>query len=50
VSAYVIQKAQTDFVMSLRKDAKIVRADAVSAPVPPAPVPNTTPDKAPDKK
>jgi peptidyl-prolyl cis-trans isomerase C len=45
VMAYVIQKAQTQFVLGLRKDAKIVRTDAASAPTPPAPVPNTTPDK-----
>jgi peptidyl-prolyl cis-trans isomerase C len=48
VSAYVVQKAQTDFVLSLRKDAKIVRAEAT--PTPPATVPNTAPEKAPDKK
>jgi peptidyl-prolyl cis-trans isomerase C len=43
VTAYVIQKAQTELVESLRKDAKIVRAEA--APVPPAPVPAPAPDK-----
>jgi peptidyl-prolyl cis-trans isomerase C len=42
VTAYVIQKAQTEFVEQLRKDAKIVRLEP--APTPPAPVP------APDKK
>ncbi len=42
VTAYVIQKAQTEFVEGLRKDAKIVRMEP--APTPPAPVP------APDKK
>ncbi|MEW6437210.1 MAG: peptidylprolyl isomerase [Pseudomonadota bacterium] len=43
VTAYVIQKAQTELVESLRKGAKIVRAEA--APVPPAPVPAPAPDK-----
>lgn len=42
VTAYVIQKAQTEFVEGLRKNAKIVRMEP--APTPPAPVP------APDKK
>jgi len=43
VTAYVIQKAQTELVESLRKDAKIVRAE--QAPVPPASVPAPAPDK-----
>lgn len=43
VTAYVIQKAQTELVESLRKDAKIVRAEP--APVPPASVPAPAPDK-----
>jgi len=43
VTAYVIQKAQTELVESLRKDAKIVRAEP--APVPPASVPAPVPDK-----
>jgi len=38
VASYVIQKAQTEFVEGLRKDAKIVRNEP--APIPPAPVPN----------
>ncbi len=38
VTSYVIQKAQTEFVEGLRKDAKIVRTEP--APVPPAPVPD----------
>ncbi|MGP8233524.1 MAG: peptidylprolyl isomerase [Methylovirgula sp.] len=42
VASYVIQKAQTEFVEGLRKDAKIVRLEP--APTPPAAIP------APDKK
>jgi peptidyl-prolyl cis-trans isomerase C len=38
VTAYVIQKAQTEFVENLRKGAKIERM--TPAPVPPAPVPD----------
>ncbi|WP_297297161.1 peptidylprolyl isomerase [uncultured Methylovirgula sp.] len=43
VTAYVIQKAQTELVESLRKDAKIVRTEP--APVPPASVPAPAPNK-----
>jgi peptidyl-prolyl cis-trans isomerase C len=43
VMAYVIQKAQTQFVLDLRKDAKIVRTDEASAPTPPAPIPSPAP-------
>lgn len=47
VSAYVIQKAQTDFVLGLRKDAKIVRTDAGAPPTPPASIPSPAPTPSP---
>ncbi len=40
VTSYVIQKAQTEYVENLRKEGKIVRLTAPSAPVPPVSIPD----------